>query len=446
MQHLLPARHHHGTGELLQCAGDAFLPAFGDADEISQPTHRLQGGVPFQASGGIAAIQRVLERVGLGLQRDDPSIHLAPPRLDGVELVLQPGHGLACGVQRRAAVIVHGLRLLLQRLPLAFGLVVLPHQRLALAAKITDSGFGQLHRRFLAGHQLTQIGDLRLTLLRGAAQLVQRLPDRGQPFLAVRTLFRGLVEGQSHIRDRALLILRLGVQFRGALLQDARVLAEVRDDLPGQRPAALPRQLGERVQSLLDARQLVEGLVDAGHGRTGLGAQRLHLFDADLDPGQVVLCGVQLRAHRGQFRTQRFPTFHRLAGVLGVQSRLSVTQADLDAVGPTGDARLSAERTELTANLAEQVVQPGQVGFGVRQLAQRTLLALAVFEDAGRLLDEGAVAARIGLEDGVEAPLAHDDVHLLAQPRIAQQLLDVQQAAWRAVDGVFGAAVAPDRA
>ena len=26
-------------------------------------------------------------------------------------------------------------------------------------------------------------------------------------------------------------------------------------------------------------------------------------------------------------------------------------------------------------------------------------------------------------------PLAHDDVHLLAQPRIAQQLLDVQQAA-----------------
>ena len=329
---------------------------------------------------------------------------------------------------------------------MAFGLVVLPHQRLALAAKITDSGFGQLHRRFLAGHQLTQIGDLRLTLLRGAAQLVQRLPDRGQPFLAVRTLFRGLVEGQSHIRDRALLILRLGVQFRGALLQDARVLAEVRDDLPGQRPAALPRQLGERVQPLLDARQLVEGLVDAGHGRTGLGAQRLHLFDADLDLGQVVLCGVQLRTHRGQFRTQRFPTFHRLAGVLGVQSRLRVPQADLDAVGPTGDARLSAERSELTADLAEQVVQSGQVGFGVRQLAQRTLLALAVFEDAGGLFDECAVTARIGLENCVETTLSDDDVHLLTKTGVAQQFLNVQQTTLRTVDRILGAAVPVDRA
>lgn len=60
-----------------------------------------------------------------------------------------------------------------------------------------------------------------------------------------------------------------------------------------------------------------------------------------------------------------------------------------------------------------------------------------MLEDAGGLLDERAVAARVGPEDGVEAPLPDDDVHLLAQPGVRQQLLDVEQPALGAVDGVF---------
>ncbi len=105
-------------------------------------------------------------------------------------------------------------------------------------------------------------------------------------------------------------------------------------------------------------------------------------------------------------------------------------------------SRLPAQRLELAAQLAGQVVHPGQVGLHRVQLAQRLLLALAVLEDAGRLLDEGPAAPRVGVQHRVELALADDDVHLPADAGVGEQLLDVEQPAGGAVDRVLAAAVA----
>src|SRR5690606_2143930 len=72
-------------------------------------------------------------------------------------------------------------------------------------------------------------------------------------------------------------------------------------------------------------------------------------------------------------------------------------------------------------------------------------LALAVLEDAGGLLDEPAALLGGGPQHGVELALADDDVHLPADAGVGQQLLDVEQPAGRAVDGVVGATVAEHR-
>ena len=98
VQHLVRSRHHDGPRELVERVGDAFFPSLLDADEVGQPAQRTHGAVPFQTAGSVAALQRVLQRVGLGLQRDDASLDLAATRFHGVEFILPPGHGLARGL------------------------------------------------------------------------------------------------------------------------------------------------------------------------------------------------------------------------------------------------------------------------------------------------------------------------------------------------------------
>ena len=81
----------------------------------------------------------------------------------------------------------------------------------------------------------------------------------------------------------------------------------------------------------------------------------------------------------------------------------------------------------------------------VSSLRSARLLALAVLEHPGGLLDEPAALLGGGAQHGVELALADDDVHLAADAGVGQQLLDVEQTAGRAVDGVLGAAVAEHR-
>ena len=100
--------------------------------------------------------------------------------------------------------------------------------------------------------------------------------------------------------------------------------------------------------------------------------------------------------------------------VVGEQAQPRVAQVGLDDGGPPGHLGLPAQRLELAAQLGGEVLHPGEVGLHRVELAERLLLALAVLEDAGGLLDEAAALLRAGGQDGVELALADDDVHLAA--------------------------------
>ena len=94
-----------------------------------------------------------------------------------------------------------------------------------------------------------------------------------------------------------------------------------------------------------------------------------------------------------------------------------------------GGVGLALERAELAAHLAEQVLEPGEVALGGGQPALGLLLALAVLQDAGGLLDDQAPLLGPGVEHGVDLALADDHVLLAADAGVGQQLLDVEQPA-----------------
>ena len=103
----------------------------------------------------------------------------------------------------------------------------------------------------------------------------------------------------------------------------------------------------------------------------------------------------------------------------------------------TGRIGLALQRTELTADLSQQVLDPRQVRLGGGQPALGALLATAVLQDTRRLLDDQAALLGAGVEDAVDVALGDDDVLLTADAGVAQQLLDVEQAARHAVDRVL---------
>ena len=104
--------------------------------------------------------------------------------------------------------------------------------------------------------------------------------------------------------------------------------------------------------------------------------------------------------------------------------------------------RLALERAQLAAHLAQQVLQAQQVGLGGVEPALGLLLALAVLEDAGRLLDDRPPLLGPGVEHGVDLALADDHVLLAADAGVGEQLLHVEQPARHAVDRVLALAAA----
>ena len=103
--------------------------------------------------------------------------------------------------------------------------------------------------------------------------------------------------------------------------------------------------------------------------------------------------------------------------VVGEQAGPRVAQVGLDRLRAAGDLGLPAERAELAADLGGEVGEAGEVGLHRVELAERLLLALAVLEDARRLLDEAAPLLGRGAQHGVELALPDDDVHLAADAR-----------------------------
>ena len=99
-------------------------------------------------------------------------------------------------------------------------------------------------------------------------------------------------------------------------------------------------------------------------------------------------------------------------------------------MGP-GRRRLALERADLAAHLAQQVAEALEVLLGGGQAALGPLAPAAVLEDPGRLLDDGPAVLGPGVQDRVELALADDHVLLAADPRVRQELLDVEQPARR---------------
>ena len=98
---------------------------------------------------------------------------------------------------------------------------------------------------------------------------------------------------------------------------------------------------------------------------------------------------------------------------------------------------LALERLELTAHLAEQVLEAQQVRLGRVEAALGLLLALAVLQDAGGLFDDRATVLGAGVQHGVDLALADDHVLLATDAGVGQQLLQIEQAARRTVDRVL---------
>ena len=128
--------------------------------------------------------------------------------------------------------------------------------------------------------------------------------------------------------------------------------------------------------------------------------------------------------------------------IVGEDSRPSISHDGSNVLRFPRDFCLLAERLELTSDFSRQVVEAREVGLHRFELANRLLFASPVFENSRCFFNEPAAVLGCCLQDGVEASLTDNDVHLSAETRIRQQFLNIEQAARFTVDGVLALSTA----
>ena len=442
------------VGGSTERGGDRGLVAVVDVEERG---HRAEQAADLvgrgeQRAGAVLAVEADLERVAardeagalaLGLLRV-----LAGPGELLVDLV-EGGHGvLVLGVETLLAGVEPGDPGL-ERGEVALRPLGAGHGFLAGVGEPLDLGV----RRLRAGRQgvdlageareaLAPVGGCPLEprdalVLLGRGLLGRALGDHGG--VEVRALLLDLLGDLGLLAAHAL---GLGLEVVGVAAGVDRVAlggtCRVADPLVGQRRGA--------AQPLLEPGQGEPGLL-----RRGQAGQVV--AQGGLEPGLLLAPGGDLRldllAPLQEQRLVGHLGLERGAGgdeVVGEEAGAGVAHVGLHGLRLPGDLGLPAERLELATDLREQVGQTGQVAVGGVELAERLLLALAVLEDAGGLLDEAATVLGGGVQDRVELSLPDDDVHLAADAGVAEQLLHVEQPAPGAVDGVLRAAVAEHRA
>ena len=259
-----------------------------------------------------------------------------------------------------------------------------------------------------------------LAPLDGGALLLQPRPERAELVELAAQFGRVGDQGLEHslVGDRQELA-----------LQTARLLAEQR--VEARHPGAQRLDAGERVGEV----------AVTGGGERLFGVEHRHVEVAQPHPDRAFTL-VELGALVAQ------------ALALGLQTRDLVT-GEVDADGPqlldqpavaARGVGLALQRRELSAHLAQQVVEPQQVALGGLEPALGALAALAELEDPGGFLDDRASVFGTRVEHRVELALADDDVLLATDAGVGEQLLDVEQPARRAVDLVLGVAGAEQRA
>ena len=107
-----------------------------------------------------------------------------------------------------------------------------------------------------------------------------------------------------------------------------------------------------------------------------------------------------------------------------------------------GRLGLALQRPQPRARLALHVERARQVLLGALQLQVRAPAALAVLAESCGLLDQEAALARPREHDLLDLALGDHGVHLLAEPRVGQDLDDVDEPAARAVEAVLALTVA----
>ena len=163
-----------------------------------------------------------------------------------------------------------------------------------------------------------------------------------------------------------------------------------------------------------------------GRSSRSVASSRDSLLASGRDGGLDLLAPLHEQRLVGQLRLERGAGGDE---VVGQQPRPGVAHVGLHRLRLAGDLGLATERLELAADLGEQVGQPGQVAVGGVELAERLLLALAVLQDAGGLLDEASAVLGGRVQDRVELALPDDHVHLAADAGVAEQLLHVEEPA-----------------
>ena len=109
----------------------------------------------------------------------------------------------------------------------------------------------------------------------------------------------------------------------------------------------------------------------------------------------------------------------------------------LEALVQLGRLGLALERAQPRTRLALDVEGAIEVVLRALELELRAAAALAVLAEAGGLLDEQPALAGLGRHDRLDAALRDDGVHLLAEPRVREDLEDVDEPAAGAVEAVL---------
>ena len=314
-----------------------------------------------------------------------------------------------------------------------------------------------------------QRGDARAGLLEPGCRPRQLRVDAGErlaPCLEIATGHAQVVGvalghravGERTLRRREVVLATLD---GGALLLQPRSERAELVELPAQfgrvGDQGLEHSLvGDRQELALQAaRLLAEQRVEARHA----GAQRLdageRVGEVAVTGGGECLFGVEHRhVEVAQPHPDRALTLVEVGALVAQALALGLQPCDLvtgevDADGPqlldqpavtTGGVGLTLQRRELPAHLAQQVVEAQEVALGGLEPALGALAALAELEDPGGFLDDGAPVLGTRVEHRVELTLADDDVLLATDAGVGEQLLDVEQAARRAVDLVLGVA------
>ena len=140
-------------------------------------------------------------------------------------------------------------------------------------------------------------------------------------------------------------------------------------------------------------------------------------------------------------------------GPVGAEAQLlgdePAAQAQLLALDPRaqlGRLRLALQRPQPGPRLALEVERAVEVVAGGAQLQLGPAAALAVLAEAGRLLDQEAPLARLGVDDRLDPALADHRVHLAPEVGVGEDLDDVDEAAAGAVEAVDAVAGAVEAA